>query len=237
MSYFPVIGGGTRTSWNFGQDRGSHNHQGVDISAPLGTGVIAPAQLKVLRTGYQQGGAGNYVVGQDLNTGYEYKFFHLQGLDVQAGQTLSAGDVLGRVGNTGRSSGPHLHFEVRDRGGNLLNPKSIISNSKVLSKGKEILGRANDAAKKAARTALCISNPPACAADKAMDALGLPSLSNPLGGDGCGINLVCHFKKWVDETQFFQRFGIAFLAIVIIGGGIMLLSRGVVTKQLSEIVK
>lgn len=226
--YFPVLGGGTKTFSNFGQNRGSHLHQGIDIAAPSGTGVIAPIDMTVLRTGYQAGGAGNYVVGQDAS-GYQYKFFHLQGLDVQAGQQISGGSVFANVGNTGRSTGSHLHFEVRDAAGNLLNPSRFLSGSSVISKGKEILGNASNIAKKALDTALK-TNPATAPFVIGAEALGI----NPLGSD-CGI--ICQIQKWISESQFFQRLGLALLAIVVIGGGLMLLGKGVATKQIQELVK
>ncbi|MCB9140084.1 MAG: peptidoglycan DD-metalloendopeptidase family protein [Caldilineaceae bacterium] len=103
---------GTRRTYNDGVLNGFHG--GQDFGAPEGTPVTAPAdgvvvlaQPLVIR--------GNAVVvdhGQGVYTGY----WHLSEMNVEAGQAVSAGDVLGLVGNTGRSTGAHLHWELRIRG-------------------------------------------------------------------------------------------------------------------------
>ena len=72
-----------------------------------------------------QGGYGN-VVRLVHGNGYETVFGHLSRINVQTGQTIRAGDVLGLVGSTGRSTGPHLHYEVL-RGGERLNPEQFLS--------------------------------------------------------------------------------------------------------------
>ncbi|WP_426507411.1 M23 family metallopeptidase [Dactylosporangium sp. McL0621] len=90
-------------------------HAGMDIAAPAGTPIIAAASGRVTRAGWS-GGNGRYtcidhgqVDGQRLTTCYA----HQQAILVQPGQQVSAGQVIGQVGSTGASTGPHLHFEVR----------------------------------------------------------------------------------------------------------------------------
>ena len=85
-------------------------HTGVDISAPYGSRVIAPADGVVLFAGYRAG-YGNIIV-LDHKFGVVTRFGHLSKFNVQAGQRISRSDVLGFVGNTGRTTGPHLHFEL-----------------------------------------------------------------------------------------------------------------------------
>lgn len=112
---FPVAGayslGGEGSS--FGADRGTHSHQGHDISAAEGTPVVAPVAGTIAARDYQADGAGFYYVlaGGD---GRHYFFAHCQKdtFTVDEGATVAAGQQLCRVGNTGRSSGPHLHFEI-----------------------------------------------------------------------------------------------------------------------------
>jgi hypothetical protein len=97
----------------FGTDRGDHSHQGQDLAAAAGTPVVAPLDSVVASTDYQKGGAGYYVV---LNAadGRSFFFAHCQkgSIGVSPGQAVVAGAGLCRVGSTGRSTGPHLHFEI-----------------------------------------------------------------------------------------------------------------------------
>ncbi|MFB5652905.1 peptidoglycan DD-metalloendopeptidase family protein, partial [Leptospira wolffii] len=69
----------------------------------------------VINTGYQKGGAGNYVI-IDHGRGVVTKYFHLTSTNVSAGERVEKGQVIGLSGNTGRSTAPHLHFELWDKG-------------------------------------------------------------------------------------------------------------------------
>jgi murein DD-endopeptidase MepM/ murein hydrolase activator NlpD len=89
---------------------GGEYHSGVDISAPLGSRVIAPADGMVIFAGYRAGYGKIVVI--DHMFGMITRYGHLQKFNVQAGQRVSRNDVIGYVGNTGRSTGPHLHFEL-----------------------------------------------------------------------------------------------------------------------------
>ncbi|HYG65442.1 MAG TPA: peptidoglycan DD-metalloendopeptidase family protein [Thermoanaerobaculia bacterium] len=86
-------------------------HQGVDIAAATGQPVKASADGIVIRAGVE-GGLGQAVF---LSHGYGLttRYGHLSRIDVRPGQRVKRGEVVGRVGNTGRSTGPHLHYEVR----------------------------------------------------------------------------------------------------------------------------
>ncbi len=91
----------------------SHNirfHKGLDLAAPEGTGVVAALPGRVLSAGYQ-GGYGNTVLVQHAN-GVQTRYGHLASINVKAGDPVDSETVLGAVGQTGRSTGPHLHFEV-----------------------------------------------------------------------------------------------------------------------------
>lgn len=89
-------------------------HEGMDFSAPVGTPVYATADGTV-RTSSWQSSYGNLV---EIDHGFNYttRYAHLSKLIARAGQKVSRGDLIGLVGNTGKSTGSHLHYEVRYRG-------------------------------------------------------------------------------------------------------------------------
>lgn len=89
-----------------------HHHRGVDIAAAAGTEIRAPASGRVVKNDFQAGGAGNYVVLQH-GDGSQSKYFHMQDRStLPVGSNVDAGAVLGHVGSTGKSTGPHLHYEL-----------------------------------------------------------------------------------------------------------------------------
>jgi murein DD-endopeptidase MepM/ murein hydrolase activator NlpD len=95
--------------------RGAYFHTGIDFPAPAGVAVAAAGYGCVESAGPTTGGYGNLVViGHRL--GMTSWYAHLRRIDVRPGACVSAGDRIGTVGSTGRSSGPHLHFELRLRG-------------------------------------------------------------------------------------------------------------------------
>jgi murein DD-endopeptidase MepM/ murein hydrolase activator NlpD len=127
---FPVAGSYTLAGpdGGFGADRGTHSHEGQDIMAAAGLPVVAPVAGVVAFTDYQAAGAGYYVV-LNADDGRSMFFAHCQAgsTAVAAGARVSPGSPLCRVGTTGRSTGPHLHFEIweggwRDRGGHPVDP-------------------------------------------------------------------------------------------------------------------
>ncbi|HEX8844925.1 MAG TPA: M23 family metallopeptidase [Pyrinomonadaceae bacterium] len=89
-------------------------HKGQDISAPMGTPINVTADGVVVVAGWRKGyGNGIYV---DHGNGIMTRYGHLSRIDVVVGQFVKKGDHLGLVGSTGRSTGPHLHYEVRING-------------------------------------------------------------------------------------------------------------------------
>lgn len=84
-------------------------HPGIDIAAEIGTPVVAAVNGKVKLAGWVQG-YGNTIIISDLT--HDYLYGHLSKIDVLAGQTVRKGQKIGEVGNTGKSTGPHLHFGV-----------------------------------------------------------------------------------------------------------------------------
>ena len=86
-------------------------HPGQDIAAPSGTPVLAPADGRVVEAGWKNGYGQTVVL--DHGNGLTTRYGHLSRVEVAAGQELKRGEELGLVGSTGRSTGPHLHYEVR----------------------------------------------------------------------------------------------------------------------------
>ncbi|GIE96013.1 hypothetical protein Ari01nite_34780 [Paractinoplanes rishiriensis] len=91
--------------------RWGREHQGVDLAAPAGTPIVATGTGVVVRAGVE-GGYGNAVL-IDHGDGYRTHYGHLAAIGVVAGQRVRAGQPVGHEGSTGHSTGPHLHFEVR----------------------------------------------------------------------------------------------------------------------------
>ena len=86
-------------------------HSGQDIEADMGTPVVAGARGLVSFVGWQNGYGQLVIV--DHGGGLSTRYGHLSHIDVDAGQQVARGQLLGKVGSTGRSTGPHLHYEVR----------------------------------------------------------------------------------------------------------------------------
>jgi murein DD-endopeptidase MepM/ murein hydrolase activator NlpD len=103
----PVVGG-TRT-------QGIHGYNGVDIAAQSGTPVLASADGEVIvaRNGGWNGGYGSYVVIRHGN-GSQTLYAHESSVIVSVGQSVIQGQVIGYVGRTGKATGPHVHFEIRN---------------------------------------------------------------------------------------------------------------------------
>ena len=87
-------------------------HAGIDLAGPVGTPIYATADGIVSESGYHNGGYGN-LVKLDHGRGIETRYGHMSAILVRAGQRVTRGQVIGRMGSTGRSTGSHLHYEVR----------------------------------------------------------------------------------------------------------------------------
>ncbi|MBI2065475.1 MAG: peptidoglycan DD-metalloendopeptidase family protein [Candidatus Zambryskibacteria bacterium] len=94
--------------------QGIHGNNGVDLAAPTGTPILAAADGKVIvsRNGGYNGGYGTYVVINHSN-GTQTLYAHMSRNNVSVGQNVAQGQTIGAVGSTGKSTGPHLHFEIR----------------------------------------------------------------------------------------------------------------------------
>lgn len=112
-SLWPVAGESTDSFGYRGNPfgGGSEFHPGQDIAAPHGTPILAPADGRVVEAGWKNGYGQTVVI--DHGNGLTTRYGHLSKIAVAAGQELKRGEELGLVGSTGRSTGPHLHYEVR----------------------------------------------------------------------------------------------------------------------------
>ncbi len=104
-------------------------HSGIDIANHTGTPVIAPAAGRITSVG-RNGGMGKTIV-IDHGYGFVTRYGHLSDYKVKRGQQIKRGDVIGLVGSTGYSTGPHLHYEVIQNGKSV-NPRKHILNDKSL---------------------------------------------------------------------------------------------------------
>ena len=107
-----------------GETRG---HTGIDIAVPTGTPVRAALPGVVTTATYNAGGYGYYVM-IDHGNGMVTLYAHCSKLVARVGSTVQAGDIVSLSGSTGRSTGPHLHFEVRING-QRVNPRSYLPTS------------------------------------------------------------------------------------------------------------
>ncbi|MGN6601684.1 MAG: M23 family metallopeptidase [Ginsengibacter sp.] len=99
-------------------------HKGLDISGPLGSPVKAMAEGTVEFAG-RRGGFGNCIMLKHAN-GFETLYGHLSKILVKVGDKIDIGETIGRIGSTGRSTGPHLHYEIH-KNGQQINPQSFLT--------------------------------------------------------------------------------------------------------------
>lgn len=118
-------GYGSRTTPTTNKGKGSKQHDGIDIGGSVdGQAADSIGGGKVTEVGYDENGYGNYVV-VDHGDGYTSLYGHLQKATVKQGDTVSAGQQVGVIGSTGKSSGPHLHLRVH-KNGQSIDPRTVI---------------------------------------------------------------------------------------------------------------
>ena len=124
----------------------SRNHKGIDIPGPVGTPIYATADGMIGRAQWVSG-YGKFV---EINHGnaVQTRYGHLSAMNVMPGQRIKKGDVLGYMGSTGRSTGSHLHYEVRVAG-EAINPSAFLSPLKAEDTNANILLAAKQAGSKA----------------------------------------------------------------------------------------
>jgi murein DD-endopeptidase MepM/ murein hydrolase activator NlpD len=116
-------------------------HSGLDFTAPTGTPIYATGDGVVSLSRYDNSGYGMHVV---INHGYGYQtlYGHMSRMKVNAGQTVKRGDVIGYVGSTGKSTGPHCHYEVI-KGGNKIDPVNFFYNDLSPAEYEKMLQQAS----------------------------------------------------------------------------------------------
>ena len=112
-------------------------HRGLDIPVPVGTPVYAPfagTVERVDRDGVGKGAVNGNAVIVGVN-GYRWCFLHLSSVAVRPGQKVQRGQLLGRSGKTGRATGPHLHIQVYDPRGQLVDPMKVYPQGTFVRRG------------------------------------------------------------------------------------------------------
>lgn len=128
----PLDAHGVRISSHYGPrcvkalgDKGQSMHYGVDLACHTGNKVMAIADGMVTRVAYEEKGYGNWIEIRHAD-GVTSRYAHLSKTNIKKGQHVDAGQYIGLSGNTGRSTGPHLHFEIR-LGGIPVDPEQFFS--------------------------------------------------------------------------------------------------------------
>jgi len=119
------------------------HHDGMDFTASTGTEVYATGDGKVTRADANSSGYGNHI-RIDHGYGYVTLYAHLSKIKVKAGQKVKRGDIIGLVGNTGKSMGPHLHYEVRKEG-QPINPINFYFNDLTPEEYAKLIELSNNA--------------------------------------------------------------------------------------------
>ena len=159
--YYPLLNKSFETTSGFGQ-RGTGKHSGVDLKADSGTRVVSIADGEVFKSDdtSDPNGYGGQILIKHLLDGKPYysKYAHLRKRYVRVGETVTAGEKIGESGggpndpNKGRSTGPHLHFEILDGGKKPIDPEPILTGAVALGgavlHGSVLSGKNKDKNKK-----------------------------------------------------------------------------------------
>ena len=125
-------------------------HPAIDLAGPLGSPVHATTRRQRVTFAGRRGGYGNAVITQD-DLGRAHLYGHLQRIFARVGSMLDQGQKLGTLGSTGRSTGPHVHYEVRTRAGAHVNPVGLLFPGRRVGRGTAWNG-ARSVTRVAART-------------------------------------------------------------------------------------
>ena len=130
-SIWPIRGGIGHFTATFGINRdpftgAPHMHTGIDLSTyRAGDPIVATADGQIAYMGYEPSGFGNYIIIRHQH-GFYTRYAHLLSFRVETGQQVKQGETIGYIGNTGRSTGPHLHYEVHI-GSDVVNPLKYLN--------------------------------------------------------------------------------------------------------------
>jgi len=113
-------------------------HEGMDFTASIGTPIYATANGTVIKSTYATGGYGKHVIIKHGEFGYQTLYAHMNQINVTKNQVVKRGEIIGYVGNTGLSVGPHLHYEVH-KDGHKLNPSYFYHNDLTPSEYNKLI--------------------------------------------------------------------------------------------------
>lgn len=105
-------------------------HYGIDYALPMNTEVLSNVSGTVITSNYDVDGYGNYVVVKD-GTGKLHYYAHLKKSNVSVGDIINVNDSIGLSGSSGKSTGPHLHYEVKDSNGDNINPSTYLTETQT----------------------------------------------------------------------------------------------------------
>lgn len=125
----PFAGGRVTSLFNDGR-----RHPAIDLAGKLGSPVLSTTEGQTVVSASWRGGYGNAVITRDP-TGRMHLYGHLKSITARVGQVLAQGDKLGHLGSTGRSTGPHVHYEVRTSQGVHINPVTVLFPGRQVRKG------------------------------------------------------------------------------------------------------
>jgi murein DD-endopeptidase MepM/ murein hydrolase activator NlpD len=119
-------------------DGGEKFHNGIDIRANVGTPIKAPDNGTVTQVYSNDAGGKQLII--KLDSGYTAGFAHLSEYSVKAGDKVKAGQIVAKSGNTGNTTGAHLHFTIKDKSGNFIDPVTALNAVEVFYyKNKPVL--------------------------------------------------------------------------------------------------
>lgn len=154
----PFAGGRVTSLFNDGR-----RHPAIDLAGKLGSPVLATTTRQTVVFAGRRGGYGNAVITRDA-FGREHLYGHLKSITARVDQVLDQGDQLGHLGSTGRSTGPHVHYEVRNATGAHINPVSLLFPGRKVGRGLAWADVGEFAAPTEAASRVASSQPAATAA-------------------------------------------------------------------------
>lgn len=106
-------------------------HAGIDIAKPTGTDLVTIVDGMVIQTGYDANGYGHFIVVEDERSKQTVLYGHCNSIIANEGDEVKLGQTIAAIGSSGKSTGPHVHLEIRDSSGNKLNPYIYLSSEFV----------------------------------------------------------------------------------------------------------